>query len=87
MSPIAARKLASIVENLSLVLAIELMVAFQAMEFLRPLKSSGLIEQARRAFRRVVAPWKRDRELAPDLARARAFLESELLSGLIAPLA
>jgi histidine ammonia-lyase len=87
MSPIAARKLAEIVENLSLVLAIELMVAFQAMEFLRPLTSSKPIEQARRAFRRVVAPWKRDRELAPDLARARTFLESESLTGLIASLA
>ncbi len=40
MAPIAARKLALIVENLALVLAIELTVAFQAMEFLRPLTSS-----------------------------------------------
>ena len=37
MSPIAARKLAAIVENLERVLAIELLAAFQAMEFLRPL--------------------------------------------------
>ena len=41
MSPIAARKLAAIVENLERVLAIELIAAFQAMEFLRPLTSSA----------------------------------------------
>ena len=58
MSPIAARKFAAIVENLERVLAIELMAAFQAMEFLRPLallaaRSSGCAA----AFRRVVRPW------------------------------
>ena len=47
MSPIAARKLASIVENLERVLAIELIAAFQAMEFLKPLRSSAPIERVR----------------------------------------
>ena len=45
MSPIAARKFAAIVANLERVLAIELLVAFQAMEFLRPLTSSPPLEQ------------------------------------------
>src|SRR4029453_7406421 len=40
MSPIAARKFAAIVAHLERVLTTELLVAFQAMEFLRPLKSS-----------------------------------------------
>jgi histidine ammonia-lyase len=83
MSPIAARKLAAVVENLALVLSIELTVAFQAMEFLRPLSSSRPIERIRRAFRRVVRPWTADRELAPDLAAARKFLESDAMSGAI----
>jgi histidine ammonia-lyase len=87
MSPIAARKLASIVENLALVLAIELVVAFQAMEFLRPLASSRPIESLRRSFRKLVAPWNADRELAPDLAAARAFLEGDTMSRLVATLA
>jgi histidine ammonia-lyase len=87
MSPIAARKLASIVENLALVLAIELMVAFQAMEFLRPLATSRPLENLRRNFRKVVAPWTADRELAPDLAAARAFLDGEAVSRLVATLA
>jgi histidine ammonia-lyase len=87
MSSIAARKLAAIVENLAIVLSIELTVAFQAMEFLRPLASSRPIEGARRSFRKVVAPWTADRELAPDLAAARAFLESDAISKLVATLA
>jgi histidine ammonia-lyase len=87
MSPIAARKLASIAENLALVLAIELTVAFQAMEFLRPLASSPRIEEVRRAFRKAVAPWTADRELAPDLATARAFLDGAPVSRALATLA
>jgi histidine ammonia-lyase len=74
MSPIAARKLATIVANLEWVLSIELLAAFQAMEFLRPLATSAPLERVRRAFRRRVAPWKEDRRLAPDLEAARRFL-------------
>ena len=77
MSPIAARKFAAIVENLERVLAIEVIAAFQAMEFLRPLRSSAAIERVRRDFRRVVRPWDRDRELSPDLEKARAFLSGD----------
>jgi histidine ammonia-lyase len=87
MSSIAARKLAAIVENLALVLAIETTVAFQAMEFLRPLASSRPIERVRRAFRAAVPAWTEDRELAPDLARARAFLDGPAVTKAIATLA
>jgi histidine ammonia-lyase len=87
MSPIAARKLAAVVENLALVLAIELTVAFQAMEFLRPLTSSRPIERVRRAFRKTVRPWTSDRELAPDLAAARAFVDGGAVSDAVAALA
>ena len=77
MSPIAARKFSAVVDNLERVLAIEAIAAFQAMEFLRPLRSSTPIEGIRRDFRRVVRPWDRDRELAPDLEKARLFLGGE----------
>jgi histidine ammonia-lyase len=80
MSPIAARRLAALVDNLEAVLGIELLVAFQAMEFLRPLASSRPIESVRRAFRRRVAAWTVDRELAPDLAAARDFLGSDAVA-------
>ncbi len=80
MSPIAARKLAAIVENLERVLAIELIAAFQAMEFLRPLASSPPLERLRRIFRRKVRAWTADRELHLDLESARVFLSCEALS-------
>jgi histidine ammonia-lyase len=83
MSPIAARKLAAIVENLEWVLSIELLAAFQAMEFLRPLRSSAALERVRRAFRRVVPAWKEDRRLAPDLEAARRFLSSGPFAGAV----
>ena len=80
MSPIAARKLAAIVDNLERVLAIELVSAFQAMEFLRPLSSSAPIERVRGRFRRKVRAWNSDRELYPYLEAARLFLSSEAMS-------
>ena len=86
MSPIAARKLAAIVSNLERVLAIELMTAFQAMEFLRPLASSKPIEKVRRAFRRVVKPWNRDRVLSVDLEAAHRFLDSEVVKAAVGQL-
>jgi histidine ammonia-lyase len=86
MSPIAARKLAAIVENLERVLAIELIAAFQAMEFLRPLTSSAPIERVRRQFRRKVRAWNADREMSPDMENARAFLSSEAMRAELARL-
>jgi histidine ammonia-lyase len=86
MSPIAARKLAAIVENLEWVLSIELLAAFQAMEFLRPLRSSAPLERVRRAFRRAVPAWKEDRRLAPDLEAARQFLSSDTFVGAVGAL-
>ncbi len=86
MSPIAARKLAAIVDNLELVLAIEAIAAFQAMEFLRPLSSSAPLEKLRRDFRRAVRPWNRDREMHAEIELSRRFLRSEPMSRTIVAL-
>ncbi|MEP6801561.1 MAG: histidine ammonia-lyase [Acidobacteriota bacterium] len=84
MSPIAARKFAGVVDNLERVLGIELLAAFQAMEFLRPLRSSKLLERLRTAFREVVSPWDEDRLLAPDLEASRRFLSGAPMERLAA---
>jgi histidine ammonia-lyase len=86
MSPIAARKFAKVVENLEHVLSIELLVAFQAMEFLRPLRSSEPLERIRKAFRRKIRPWKGDRILSADIHEARLFLGSEAVTSLVGTL-
>ncbi|HKD10702.1 MAG TPA: histidine ammonia-lyase [Thermoanaerobaculia bacterium] len=87
MSPIAARKLAAVVDCLERVLAIELLTAFQAMEFLRPLATSPRLERVRRSFRRAIPAWKGDRVLSADLERARLFLDAEPIGSLVDRLA
>jgi histidine ammonia-lyase len=69
------------------VLAIETIAAFQAMEFLRPLRSSASLEAVRREFRRAVRPWNRDREMHADIESARRFLADEAMGRAIAGLA
>src|SRR4029453_2476590 len=80
MSPIAARKLAVIVENLERVLAIEAIAAFRAMEFPRRLPAALALEAGRREFRRAVRPWNRDREMHADIESARRFLAGEAMA-------
>lgn len=74
MGPIAAGKLARIVANAGRVFAIEAICAAQAIEFRRPLRSSGLIEELHAAIRRDVAPWNEDRYLHADLEAVERML-------------
>jgi len=67
MGMTGAIKLRQIVEHVERVLGIELMCAAQALEFRRPLKSSGKIEAAHEVIRGVVSRLERDRVLAPDI--------------------
>lgn len=75
MGPIAARKLAAIVENVANVLAIEAMCAVQALEFRRPLRSSDVLERVAGRIREVVKPWDDDRYLHPDLVAIYSILD------------
>lgn len=74
MGPIAAWKLARVVENVGAVLAIEAMAAAQALEFRRPLRSSKAVEGAVAAIRSKIAHWDHDRYLHADLVAAVALL-------------
>lgn len=75
MSPIAARKLSAVVDNVTRVLAVEVLAACQAMDFLKPLKSSRPIEAARRVVRRRVKTWTKDRFISPDLEAGADLVE------------
>jgi len=75
MSPIAARKLSAVVDNVTRVLAVEILAACQAMDFLKPLKSSRAIEAARRIVRRRVKTWTSDRFISPDLEAGAELVE------------
>ena len=57
MGGFAARKCLQVVRNVEKVIAIELLAACQAIEFLRPLKTTVPLEEAIKVVRGSVAPW------------------------------
>ncbi|XP_074601511.1 histidine ammonia-lyase-like isoform X2 [Brevipalpus obovatus] len=67
MGGFSARKALIVVENVEKVIAIELMAACQAMEFLRPLRSTKPLESVYSLVRGVVREWDQDRYMAPDI--------------------
>ncbi|MDT8348080.1 MAG: aromatic amino acid lyase, partial [Flavobacteriaceae bacterium] len=72
----AATKCFQVVENVQRVLAIELMIAAQALEFRRPQQSSNFIEAFVAAYRSEVSSMQTDREIAPDIKKSIDFLNS-----------
>jgi histidine ammonia-lyase len=67
MGMTAARKAAQSLRNAETVIAIELLCAAQALEFLKPLRPGRGVEQAWQVLRKHVAPLGPDRVLAPDI--------------------
>jgi len=59
-------------------LAIELMVGVQALEFRRPLKSSEAVERVAAAYRAVVPRLEADRVLHDDMEASVVFMRSAL---------
>lgn len=68
MGMTSACKLQRVVKNSRLVMAIEALTAVRALDLLAPLKSSPLIEEARRRIRRVSPPFEGDRPYYHDIA-------------------
>jgi histidine ammonia-lyase len=74
MAANAATKCYRVVENLERLLAIEFMVAAQALEFRRPLKTSPELENWVAAFRKRLPIMQEDRWLHAELEKTLAFL-------------
>lgn len=81
MGMTSALKLKRVVENTRLVLAIELLTAARALDCLRPLRSSAVIEHTREALSQVCPPWTGDRPLGRDIERAAAWIAGGAASG------
>ncbi len=79
MGPIAARKARTVVEQARLVVAIELMAACQALDFLRPLRAGRGVESAHVFVRRAVAPLETDRVLSADIAAVEGMIRDGTL--------
>ena len=81
MGVTAAHKAASIVANTRRVLAIELVVAAEALEHRRPLRSSPALEAVHSLLRRHVAARETDRVVSPDIETAAALIASGQILG------
>lgn len=79
MGSVAAQKCYKIMKNLENVLAIELLTAAQALEYLQPLKAGAGTSAAYQEIRKVVKPLKRDRLIFEDLKRVAAIIKDNTL--------
>ena len=74
MATFAARRLQHMLRNTEYIVAIELLAAAQGIEFLRPLKSSVVMEDLMQRLRAVSPPMMQDRSLAPDMEQVAAMV-------------
>ncbi len=79
MGVAAAHSAATIVEHHESILAIEMMVAAQAIELRRPLRSSPALEAVHAALRQRVPALQRDRVLSTDIAAIGSMLRDGTL--------
>ena len=75
MGSISGRKLNRVIDNLEYILAIELLSACQAIEFRRPLKSSGILEFAHDYVRDFVSFAEEDRIFAEDINKVAGLIK------------
>ncbi len=85
MATYAARRLGDLADNAAGIVAIELMIAAQGLEFRRPARSSQALESVVAAIRARVAPYDHDRFLAPDIAAVKEVVQSDLFLDLAPP--
>src|SRR5690606_38149092 len=69
MATFAALRLHAMLDNISRVVAIELLAAAQGIEFHHPKKSSEVLEQVLAEIRKVSDRYEEDRSLSEDIAR------------------
>ena len=84
MATFAARRLQPMIANVAHIVAIEWLAAAQGIEFLRPLRSSEVLERAHALLRSGCPAMAADRYLAPDIEAAVALVEQGALSSLLA---
>nr|XP_046234916.1 histidine ammonia-lyase-like isoform X2 [Scatophagus argus] len=81
----AARKALRVVEHVEQVLAIELLAACQALEFLRPLQTTTPLEKVHELLRSVVRPWDKDRVMSPDIEAAHSLVREQKVWNTVQP--
>lgn len=79
MGSIAARKCYQILKNVQTVIAIELLTAAQAVEFLKPLKCGRGTNAAYQSIRKYIPPLKKDRVLSKDILKVLDLVQSGIV--------
>ncbi len=82
MATHGARRLLNMTENLSQIIAIELLAACQGIDFRKPLKTSPALQQAYSALRARVPFATQDRLLAEDIAATAQVIRTPAVQGL-----
>ncbi len=90
MATFGARRLTDIADNVTGIMAIELLAAAQAIDFRAPLKSSEALMQVHEKIRSKSARWDKDRYFSTDIEAAKALLRADsefrgLLTELVGP--
>jgi histidine ammonia-lyase len=83
MATFAARRLADMADNVSGIIAIELLAACQGIEFRRPKRSSTVLEDVHAKIRRLAPAYEEDRFFAPDIEAVKDFVASGELRALL----
>lgn len=83
MATFAARRLQPMIANVAHILGIEWLAAAQGIEFLRPLRSSVVLEKAHALLRSRCAAMMTDRYLAPDIEVASGMVGEGTLAALV----
>lgn len=83
----SARKAIEVVNNIEYVLAIELLVACQALEFYhaKGLKTTEPLEHVYELVRSQIKPWNKDRYMAPDINAAVKLLQENKVWNVVVP--
>lgn len=74
MATFAARRLFSMIENTTGIIAIELLAACQGIDFRRPLKTSPVLEKFHARVRKEVSFYDKDRYFAPDIEKIKKLI-------------
>jgi histidine ammonia-lyase len=83
MATFAARRLQPMIANVAYILGIEWLASAQAIDFLRPMRSSGPLEAAHALLRAQSPTVAVDRYLAPDIEIATGLVRAGALSPLL----
>ncbi|HBG04908.1 MAG: histidine ammonia-lyase [Geobacteraceae bacterium GWC2_58_44] len=83
MATFAARRLLEMADNSAGIVAIELLAACQGVDFRAPLKSSPLLEEAKRVLRQEVSFYDQDRYFAPDIEKAKRLVKAGVFKELM----